>query len=515
MSETDNKKNGSPDDSIASGNTDSNKHLSDSATYKADRTSGYLDTDIDDFAKALLDKKTEMAIYAETAAVTDTENTEIAQKIKEQKEAEGTMADALDELRRERGQLPIDQEEENFAWSRGVSFEDRFQMDSDDFTTESLFHHTQPSSRTTMISGYDPEEQKNYIEETEKRPVASGKIRSRSSRNRSRNVKPEVPAESVSEKNSDTVSESVSSVAEAKNIPMYVPEQDNSVQTDAEKEPVIQSVYVEQQKEEPKKNRSWIWILLLIVILLLGGGWLYKTQIYDPDHTITEAMQADVDALKKDADGWSTMTDAQKQEVADKNIFGSLNTASKDAVNAYFKEKTGQTYSELIAALSPADNTDKKEDSTSDKTTDQTEPDSSKPDSEAENGNNAEDQNSSSPSQSPTSQNPTVPDAAVPGTDSTIQNGNTDTSTPVQTPSQTPSQNVTQPAEQTPVQNPGTTDANAAQIRAYQQEIAQLQQDKSNYVNFLASEGLPTSDDITASYDAQIAYYQNLLNALQ
>ena len=62
--------------------------------------------EIDDFAKALLEKKTEMAIYKDL----ENEQPKVTSELERLKKEE-TMSSALDMLRKERGQKSIQQEE--------------------------------------------------------------------------------------------------------------------------------------------------------------------------------------------------------------------------------------------------------------------------------------------------------------------------------------------------------------------------------------------------------------------
>ena len=68
--------------------------------------------EIDDFAKALLDKKTDMAIYANRS---DTIDQTKEKNEDERKAAEQTLSSALDMLRKERGQSTIAEEEQRLS----------------------------------------------------------------------------------------------------------------------------------------------------------------------------------------------------------------------------------------------------------------------------------------------------------------------------------------------------------------------------------------------------------------
>ena len=84
--------------------------------------------EIDDFAKALLDKKTDMAIYANRS---DTIDQTKEKNEDERKAAEQTLSSALDMLRKERGQSTIAEEEQRFYYNQ-------LQEEDDDFTTSSI-----------------------------------------------------------------------------------------------------------------------------------------------------------------------------------------------------------------------------------------------------------------------------------------------------------------------------------------------------------------------------------------
>ena len=66
--------------------------------------------EIDDFAKALLEKKTEMAIYKDL----ENEQPKVTSELERLKKEE-TMSSALDMLRKERGQKSIQQEELEYS----------------------------------------------------------------------------------------------------------------------------------------------------------------------------------------------------------------------------------------------------------------------------------------------------------------------------------------------------------------------------------------------------------------
>ena len=86
--------------------------------------------EIDDFAQALLDRKTEMALFK------DMPKEEKTQDVSQRKQAERQLSSALDMLRKERGQLPIEEEERRYTFQQ--SLDDSNFEEEEDFTTYSL-----------------------------------------------------------------------------------------------------------------------------------------------------------------------------------------------------------------------------------------------------------------------------------------------------------------------------------------------------------------------------------------
>ena len=70
--------------------------------------------EIDDFAQALLDRKTEMALFK------DMPKEEKTQDVSQRKQAERQLSSALDMLRKERGQLPIEEEERRYTFQQSL-----------------------------------------------------------------------------------------------------------------------------------------------------------------------------------------------------------------------------------------------------------------------------------------------------------------------------------------------------------------------------------------------------------
>lgn len=554
------------------------------------------DNEIDEFTKALLDKKTEMALYTEVMNTPDEPEPE-AVSIQERKEAEGTMADALDELRRERGQVPIDQEEEDFAWSQTVKFEDRFADTGDDFTTESLFHSISSQDSEPSVSEYALADKESHIERPEKRPVTKKKTKSRAARNKAKAEqeaaqkqaaqKAEViPAVPVSEELPETQSESSSSkesgylsrnAADASSVTSQMLEIDRkkkaaaaaaaagaaaagaavqagALKADASKgtpevpgklpragssgsgsQPPVpdqgknKSVVQDKQNynfdDEPeRRSKAWIWILLAVLVLLIGGGLFYKFQVYDPAHQPSETQTENYNTLAGYANDFDKLTEEQKKKMADLlTDYSNLTDTQKNDLNQLFKDKTGKSFTDLVASIQSGTNNasnqkdDKKDDQNSEDQNAANNANGSPADSnqgaatpaaDGSNGNQAD--NSALEQGNSGTQSGTSPNGSGQSTPGASVSGNQGTANGTQ--STVPSNGSNGTASGS---NGSGNAAVNEQIARYQQEIASLQQDKADYIEFLQTEGLPESDDITAAYDTQIAYYQNLLNSLQ
>lgn len=113
--------------------------------------------EIDDFAKALLEKKTEMAIYKDL----ENEQPKVTSELERLKKEE-TMSSALDMLRKERGQKSIQQEELEY------SLKEELEQTLDLKRTESLFKKDEDASLKT-VQGILNENAKTESEE-EKKP---------------------------------------------------------------------------------------------------------------------------------------------------------------------------------------------------------------------------------------------------------------------------------------------------------------------------------------------------------
>lgn len=240
--------------------------------------------EIDDFAQALLDKKTEMALFK------DMPKEEKTQDSSERKQVERELSSALDMLRKERGQLPIEEEERRYTFQR--SLEDLDYEEEEDFTTYSLGKDDlMNASLKNVHDALDGDI------EVEKEPIQEEK-----------------PKEKV------------------------------------EKEPKKKE---KLKKVDPNRKKKIIAIIACVAVVLgLMGAYAYKIYIYDPQNVITKAQQASYDKLVAYADEWDMMSDAEKMEILDlKEDYDSLLDKQKTDINSYFKEQTKKTFNALYKEL--------------------------------------------------------------------------------------------------------------------------------------------------------------------
>ncbi len=241
--------------------------------------------EIDDFAQALLDRKTEMALFK------DMPKEEKTQDVSQRKQAERQLSSALDMLRKERGQLPIEEEERRYTFQQ--SLDDSNFEEEEDFTTYSL-------GKDDLMN--------------------------------------------ASLKN---VHDALDGDVEVENKPI----QEESTKEEAVKEPKKKKEKL--KKVDPNRKKKIIAIIACVVVVLgLMGAYAYKIYIYDPQNVATEAQLASYEKLVAYADEWDMMSDAEKSEILDlKEDYDSLLDKQKTEINSYFKEQTGQTFNALYKEL--------------------------------------------------------------------------------------------------------------------------------------------------------------------
>lgn len=436
--------------------------------------------EIDEFTQKLLNRKTEMAIWPENEEKQE-EKPEMSPE--ERKAAEATMSDALDQLRKQRGQVPIDQEEEDYAWDH-IHFQDRFDG-GDDFTTQSLFLHEkneQPISENTgKYENSSKNRKEDYMEESEKRPVSKKNLLSDA-------------ASRLSAKES------------------RVPEK-------------------KKRKKKRKLRKQAVVLICVIVglILVLFAGYYYKTAVYDPANTVTEAQQAAYDKLLAYAEEYSMSSDAEKLELLQmENDYNSLSDKQKEELNKRFVANTGMNYNDLLADLKTKDGTvNTEDDPVYVELMDYINSYGSLDDDQkmllAEYQSNYDSLSTALKAKADDAMraqtgksfnealddvlNGTVPQNSDQSADQTNDTASAD---------QAQSSDSQQPAsdQKAPVQD--VQSSNAAQAAEYQQMIDQTVALRDDYLASLAEDGLSADgDEVVAEYDQQIAYWQGLLASVQ
>ena len=436
--------------------------------------------EIDEFTQKLLNRKTEMAIWPENEEKQE-EKPEMSPE--ERKAAEATMSDALDQLRKQRGQVPIDQEEEDYAWDH-IHFQDRFDG-GDDFTTQSLFLHEkneQPISENTgKYENSSKNRKEDYMEESEKRPVSKKNLLSDA-------------ASRLSAKES------------------RVPEKKKR-----------------KKKRKLRKQAVVLICVIVVLILVLFAGYYYKTAVYDPANTVTEAQQAAYDKLLAYAEEYSMSSDAEKLELLQmENDYNSLSDKQKEELNKRFVANTGMIYNDLLADLKTKDGTvNTEDDPVYVELMDYINSYGSLDDDQkmllAEYQSNYDSLSTALKAKADDAMraqtgksfnealddvlNGTVPQNSDQSADQTNDTASAD---------QAQSSDSQQPAsdQNAPVQD--VQSSNAAQAAEYQQMIDQTVALRDDYLASLAEDGLSADgDEVVAEYDQQIAYWQGLLASVQ
>lgn len=231
------------------------------------------------------------------------ENKDTPMTPEERKQAEKTMSSALDMLRKERGQLTIEEEESTYQ------DDPRFQEpDEDDFTTSSLTHSDPNLSLVhDLLQEMSTEEKPLFNASQEAMPKKS---------EQKKQPKKEVKTEKQQEKRTD-------------------------------KKP-------KEKKPKEKKHLSKVTKIVICVIfagLVALAGYTYKVVVYDPANIVSKAQQKAYDKLVAYADeyGDNMMSDAEKLELLDlQDEYKSLLDKQKEEINAYFKEQTGKTYKGVL-----------------------------------------------------------------------------------------------------------------------------------------------------------------------
>ncbi|WP_346670797.1 hypothetical protein [Faecalicoccus acidiformans] len=258
--------------------------------------------EIDDFAKALLNKKTDMAIYADEQKKEDADED---QSVIDRKEAEQTLSSALDLLRKERGQSTIAEEEKRFYYSQ-LEENDGWEEEDDDFTTSSI--------EDLKTQSFDVESVAKALSDYDQNQEVKAKLKVDLNKSNAKGI-----AHKEEEK-------------------------------------------PKKKSRSKKKSRKLLPWIILVIVLGLGclGGYAYKVYVWNPAHIVTEDMEKAYDRLVAYADEYGSdldssatlMSDSERLELLNmKEDYEMLNETQKSAINEYFQEQTKMTYLELVDEL--------------------------------------------------------------------------------------------------------------------------------------------------------------------
>lgn len=258
--------------------------------------------EIDDFAKALLNKKTDMAIYADEQKKEDADED---QSVIDRKEAEQTLSSALDLLRKERGQSTIAEEEKRFYYSQ-LEENDGWEEEDDDFTTSSI--------EDLKTQSFDVESVAKALSDYDQNQEVKAKLKVDLNKSNAKGI-----AHKEEEK-------------------------------------------PKKKSRSRKKSRKLLPWIILVIVLGLGclGGYAYKVYVWNPAHIVTEDMEKAYDRLVAYADEYGSdldssatlMSDSERLELLNmKEDYEMLNETQKSAINEYFQEQTKMTYLELVDEL--------------------------------------------------------------------------------------------------------------------------------------------------------------------
>ncbi len=275
---------------------------------------------IDEYTKALLDSKTK--------SINDTKEEKKILSQEEKVAAEGRLENALDQLRKQRGQKPIRQEEKEYRRKHS--------LDIMDFTTQAIQYDSEDHSLKAIQKELDQKQNRDRHTITKTRMIRVDQEDRPLSRKRKRE-------EDLSL--TDTIiRKGKSGKVKLQRIHRTLTDPD-----DVE----IHGVLTEKEKKEFRFKSHMISILACACVLaLLLTGYAYYSFVYKPEHTITAKMQETYNTLRDYADEWDMSSDTEKIELLKyKNKYNQLLDSQKEEINSYFKEQTGKTLTKLFSDL--------------------------------------------------------------------------------------------------------------------------------------------------------------------
>ncbi len=278
----------------------------------------------EDVAKALLNKRTEVALYKDI----DDKKEERSMTKSEYEQAEQSMSSALDMLRKERGQKTIEQEEIEYDFNQKLNEFDLL----DDLTSDSI---TTQMNLAMVHKALEKEEDIDVDTDTDlhedKKTLKDGLIKKR-----------------VKLVNKKTKSQKkVSNQSKNK----------ENITTKQKKDGQPSKVNkVEKSKKQRKPISPTVKIVAFLVCLgfALMGGYAYKLYVYDPQNVVSKDQQAAYDRLVDYADEFDMMSESEKLELLDMtDDYDCLLNKQKSAINDYFRDenRVGKTYTALIKEL--------------------------------------------------------------------------------------------------------------------------------------------------------------------
>lgn len=331
------------------------------------------DSSLDDFAKALLNKKTEMQVFG---------GEEITEEMLSQTQKlyyEKSQNTALNKLRRVSGR-PEEVLEDTTAIAAEESLPEVPKDEPETTASKTgapvriipVDEQSAPknSEKRSRRSG-SRQKKEETASQTRRKRTAAAKAGSTSVGNteeapKSEPVKTSKPA---AQKSGKTQKASKNSTPMVSAEPPAAPKKDklppkaaSNRKKAAEQQPRTQSASkssrrtAEQRRQAEQRRRRknlWIMALVFVLIAIVGlGGYAYKTLVYDPANTVTAAQKTAYDKLVNYADEYDMMSDTEKREILDLSAgYNSLLDKQKTEINTYFKDHTGTTCEALIKQM--------------------------------------------------------------------------------------------------------------------------------------------------------------------
>lgn len=265
--------------------------------------------DIDDFARALLDRKAELTLFPENEDLT-TSSLQSTMNDEQRRQAEDTMLSALDQLRRSRGQLTIEEEEARYRRENPPKPE-----------KEPVSENQEPSHKNHKSREQEAFEKEEVIDTASIRKAGAASLQA--------GHEPE-PVRYEKKNREDH----------------FEP---------CEKRPKGSKKQKVRLNHSGRAKKIWIGLLLVLVIGGLFAGYAWKVSVYDPAHVITQEQQQAYDQLVAYADEYPMMSQGEKNELLSMQAqIDALNSAQNEQMQAYFADHTGKTLDALFTELSQA-----------------------------------------------------------------------------------------------------------------------------------------------------------------